>query len=274
MIKQNWNISDEDSRRILNLHESATKNHYLLNEQYAESVEVDFNNSFESGQYQLTSKFQKEINQKVLQLVEDIKRKNIKNFEIVITPGESRVTNPSGFEQQGSLAAARAEELKKYLNSILPKMLGFSPSIKVLPSVIGTTPYDKINDRTKKNDPKYKAEQFVRAKAVVIDKPIPDPDPKYVRMSDVDETLYLNNKLVGFIEQPMTKTKNIKDAGTQPLGLQNLIFIEVKPDTQPPQIISKYQIPFEWWNNRDNAGTKTISSDDINYIRTNFEKIS
>lgn len=273
MIKQNWNISEEDSQRILNLHESATKNHYLLNEQYTESVEVDFDNSFESGQYKLSPQFQQEINQKVLQLVEDIKKKNIKNFEIVITPGESQVTNPAGFEERGSLANARAEELKKYLNSILPKMLGFTPVIKVSTPIIGTTPYDRTKDN--KNNPKYKKEQFVKAKAVAVKKNLPDQIPvEYVRMSDVDETLYLNNRLVGFIEQPMTKTKDVKDPGTQPLGVQNLIFIEVKPDTQPPQIISKYKIPFEWWNNRPNAGTKTISSNELNYIKTNTEKIS
>lgn len=33
MIKQNWNISNEEKFRILNLHESATKNLYLLKEQ-------------------------------------------------------------------------------------------------------------------------------------------------------------------------------------------------------------------------------------------------
>ena len=40
MIKQTWNISEEDKERILNLHESATKRYYLLNEQYTESIEV------------------------------------------------------------------------------------------------------------------------------------------------------------------------------------------------------------------------------------------
>lgn len=33
MIKQNWNISDEERRRIINLHESASKKHYLFLEQ-------------------------------------------------------------------------------------------------------------------------------------------------------------------------------------------------------------------------------------------------
>ena len=33
MIKQNWNISTDEAKRILMLHESATKNLYLVNEQ-------------------------------------------------------------------------------------------------------------------------------------------------------------------------------------------------------------------------------------------------
>ena len=33
MIKQTWNIDGEEKVRILNLHESATKNLYLLKEQ-------------------------------------------------------------------------------------------------------------------------------------------------------------------------------------------------------------------------------------------------
>ena len=33
MIKQNWNIDTEEVKRILMMHENATKNLYLLNEQ-------------------------------------------------------------------------------------------------------------------------------------------------------------------------------------------------------------------------------------------------
>jgi hypothetical protein len=38
MIKQTWEISNEERNRILSLHESATKNHYLMSEQGDESV--------------------------------------------------------------------------------------------------------------------------------------------------------------------------------------------------------------------------------------------
>ena len=38
MIKQTWEVSNEERNRILSLHESATKNHYLMSEQGDESV--------------------------------------------------------------------------------------------------------------------------------------------------------------------------------------------------------------------------------------------
>jgi len=42
MIKQKWNISEDERKRILNLHESATKKQYLIKEQ-SESNKVSFN---------------------------------------------------------------------------------------------------------------------------------------------------------------------------------------------------------------------------------------
>ena len=36
MIKQTWEVSNEERNRILSLHESATKNHYLMSEQYGD----------------------------------------------------------------------------------------------------------------------------------------------------------------------------------------------------------------------------------------------
>jgi hypothetical protein len=80
-----------------------------------------------------------------------VKGKNLKNFKIVITAGESQVTNPKGFESKGSLAQARA----KVINDLV-KNLGID-KIDIVTKV-GDTPYKKGNDV---NDPKYKAEQFV-----------------------------------------------------------------------------------------------------------------
>ena len=57
------------------------------------------------------------VNDSVTKISDYIKGKNLKDFKLVITPGESQVPNPKGFEQKGSLAMKRAEVLKKYLET-------------------------------------------------------------------------------------------------------------------------------------------------------------
>lgn len=269
MIKQTWDVSKEDRERILHLHESATKRHYLLNEQEITTKKINFEDElFESGKFELNQKFKTQISQKVLELVNEIKEKNIKDFTIQIDSGESQVTNPQGFEEKGSLAKARAEELKKYLESILPNMLNFKPKIIVTEPKIGQTPYDKTKDYVKKDDPQYKEEQFVTAKIVT------DIESPYSRKSDVGEGIYVGGILKGFISEPFVNTTDIRDSGNQSLGRQELIFTEIKKDTLPFQILGKYKIPFSWWNTRFNAGTNSLRQEDLEYIRTNFPKVS
>jgi hypothetical protein len=41
MIKQNWNIDTEEVKRILMMHESATKNLYLVNEQIKKTQTIE-----------------------------------------------------------------------------------------------------------------------------------------------------------------------------------------------------------------------------------------
>ena len=41
MIKQTWEVSNEERNRILSLHESATKNLYLMSEQNTNKTEND-----------------------------------------------------------------------------------------------------------------------------------------------------------------------------------------------------------------------------------------
>ena len=128
MISQNWIISEGERGRILNLHENATKKQYLT-EQIQKSQSVDFGSVFPSGQYILSNNFSNEISQKVQDIVTFIQGKNLKNVTIEIESGESRVTNQDPFGEPGSLATARAKELKKYLDRTLPKLLNLKPKI-------------------------------------------------------------------------------------------------------------------------------------------------
>ena len=116
---------------------------------------ISFNESFASGKATLTNK--DELVKSINELKDWMKGKDTKNFKLVITAGESQVTNQKGFEQKGSLAQARAKAVENVVGK-----LGFD---KVdVQTKIGTTPYEKGNDI---NDPKYQAEQFVTVNIVV-----------------------------------------------------------------------------------------------------------
>lgn len=117
---------------------------------------VSFGENFDSGKATLTNK--EDLVKKLSELKDWMKGKDIVNFKLVITAGESQVTNPKGFEKKGSLAQARA----KTVEDVLSKM-GFD---KVDSQIkIGTESYDRTKDN--KEAPKYKAEQFVTVDIVV-----------------------------------------------------------------------------------------------------------
>jgi hypothetical protein len=271
MIKQDWNINDNERFRILNLHESATKNLYLINEQNQSApFTVDFGNTFESGQYKFNPAYQKKVTDNVQKISNYIKTNKLKDYKIVITPSESQVPNQDPFQKPKSLADARGQYLKTQLETLLTPLLNSVPNIEVSPSLLGDVPWDTAKG---KDNEEYKKDQFVRASVVLVPKkePVSDKEP-YERESIVGEQIYMNGILVGFISQPFVKTTDVNVIGDQPLNYQNLIFTEVKKDTQPPQIVAKYNIPWEWWNSqRDISGTKHITSKDLEKIRT-FEK--
>lgn len=270
MFKQTWKINDEEKNRILNLHESATKNLYIIKEQIESKKTINFGDTFASGQSELTPEFQSSVSAKVKEIAEFIKGQKLKSADIIIQPGESRVTNQPPFSTVGSLAIARANSVMNYLNRVLPNLLSFTPNITVREPIIGTTPYVKGND---KNDPRYRAEQFVN---VIVDTTIknnPKPEP-YKRDSDIGESIFFNNYLIGFISEPFVGTKDVKNPGFKDLNYQNLTFTEIKKDTVPTQIIAKYEIPWQWWNkDRDKVGTNVISQNDLTKIRS-FKKLS
>ena len=147
---------------------------------------VDFGTTFQSGQYELNTSNQQEINNKVTQLVNFIKDKQLKDFKVVIYPGESQVTNQPPFDKvKGSLAAKRGEILKTYLGPILQRSLNITPTIDVAPPKIGDTPYGGSGSGDSKNPEKiklYTIEQFVKVSIVISGqippKPTPPPPPK------------------------------------------------------------------------------------------------
>jgi hypothetical protein len=163
----------------------------------------------------------------------------------------------------GSLAKKRAEVLKDYLEKLLPKLLQFKPSFVVADPVIGKTPYIKGQD---KDDPKFKKEQFIN---VTVDTSVGETTPK---KSSVGEPVYMNNRLIALLDTPIRDSKSDSSSGLLDVSRTDFTFSVVKPDTQPLQIVEKYKIPWQWWN--QNVGpTNVIDQKDYDYIRDNFTKI-
>lgn len=280
MIKQTWNIDSEEKSRILNLHESATKNLYIIKEQLTPNVPftIDFETAFPSGQYNFTPKYMNVVNDSVTKISDYIKGKNLKDFKLVITPGESQVPNPKGFEQKGSLAMKRAEILKKYLETSLPPILNMSPQIEISAPVIGTTKWD---DRLGKDNDVYKKEQFVKVSVVLNTKSIPPPPPpvetQYKVTAKDSEEIYFktqySNYLGAFAQVPSRLSTNIRDAGALDTGRQDVTLKIVKKDTVPFQVTDVYLVPFSWWNNRIAAETNALYPQDLEYIKKNFKRL-
>ena len=131
-------------------------------------------NTFDSGQYRLndTPELQNVVNS-----IESFISKNPESALIAaINAGESQVPNPQGFEEEGSLARARAAEVKKYINSKFPNIKFTDDKI-----VIGQTPWD---DKKGKDHEDYKKEQFFTLTIDGTGKPIQPrvkivPEPRY-----------------------------------------------------------------------------------------------
>lgn len=178
MIRQTWNLGDDEKLRILNLHESATKNLYLFEQT---SVVVGTETKIENKKFPKTNlgdkfefgKFESETVKKLLSdlkpKIEDfIKNSDSSKFIVNLDAGESQVTNPKGFEQKGSLALARANSVKKYFEELFPELIKKGTLVINTPKdvsevKIGKTPYNKAQSQTFKTryGKEYSEEQFV-----------------------------------------------------------------------------------------------------------------
>ena len=148
-------------KKVIKLTESDIENivRKVLSEQRVEDrgnpigggkATFNLSNTFPSGEYKLTSS--PELS-KVEGEIDSFLKKNPYNKIIAtIKAGESKVPNPKGFEKEGSLAQARANEVIKYFSSKFPNLKFGETDV-----VIGTTPWD---DNKGKDHPDYKKEQF------------------------------------------------------------------------------------------------------------------
>jgi hypothetical protein len=177
MIKQNFDIDSNEVLRILNLHETATKNYYILKEQTEVVTGIDkkteekkfptqkLGDKFEYGVYDSPS-VKSEIQRLKPQIEDFINKTDANKFIVNVSAGESQVTNPKGFEVKGSLALERAKSVKKYFEEIFPDLVKKGTLvISIPPDVdhvkIGETPYKKGDQNKPEKKQKYREEQFV-----------------------------------------------------------------------------------------------------------------
>ncbi len=133
--------------------------------------QFNLGNFFESGQYKLNNSVQ--LQNAIREIKEFISNYDQNKVKLDIVAGESKVPNPKGFEEEGSLAMARANEIKKYLENEL------GIKINTIETKVGDTPWVPEKGRDHED---YKKEQFVnlnidlsgvptRPRVYVADKP-------------------------------------------------------------------------------------------------------
>ena len=180
MINQSWNISSDEVKRILQLHETATKKQYIIKEQTI-TTKLDpktfelSKQTFASGKHSESSLSQQQkadITTTLEQIATYLKEKKGVPMSIQIEAGESLPTNydneanPPLKLGSGELAKKRGETIKTLLSNYfqglvnkgeLPEM----PSIPDAKPIIGTTPrgFDK-------DDPRYQKEQFIKFQVI------------------------------------------------------------------------------------------------------------
>lgn len=140
-----------------------------------ESTVVDLGAVWPSGKWKMTPQQMSEIEGKLRQITDFIKKNKDSKVTIQIESGESRVTNYDGETggkvalDPGVLSQRRGEQIITYLNGFFQKLIdgGVITKMPELPkpiTKIGNTPYSgpkDLQDPNKKE--KYSSEQYVKA---------------------------------------------------------------------------------------------------------------
>ena len=164
-------ISEEEKSRILSLHTNAIKKY--LNEQDTSAAPqplvIPLGGTFESGQAVI----------KNMTPIEDAKTKvsdflsklpQNQRISITIKAGESKVPNQPPYKEIGSLATARANELKAKLTSVLSD---FGDKVVINPNIQITTGTTDWNPSLGKDNEVYRKEQYANAVVQAIGGPVP-----------------------------------------------------------------------------------------------------
>ncbi len=183
MIKQTWSISSEEKIRILQLHESATKNLYLINEQTPppgkvkvgekktniQGPTIDLTQNFKSGYHSINYLPKKELEDKLSQIVKWAQQNQNPQFTIQIEVGESQVPNRNAEKldadgnpvklDTGQLAKLRGITIRNFLNQYFKNLA--NQGIVKMPKI--PQPTTNVEKATQKYlwdpDPNWTAEE-------------------------------------------------------------------------------------------------------------------
>jgi hypothetical protein len=159
-MRKLFDINEDEKNRILEMHVSATKRHYL-NEQDVQTsstpLTIPIGGTFASGVAEISDTSRIDA---IIPQIEEYIRQFPKNTKITLSvdAGESQVPNQEPYKTPGSLAFARAKSLRSVLENKLAKyknILDFGTKPNV---TIGKTPWDPTKGA---KDPNYTKEQFV-----------------------------------------------------------------------------------------------------------------
>lgn len=168
-------ISEDEKRRILNLHESVSKK--LITENVTEDpMIIKFNYNFPTGTYSdsFNPKLKEEIN-KILPQIEKFIGTNTENdVEIEVEVGESAVTNADNEHKDdkgkgtvvpaGWLATERGKTIQKILQDLLGQLKAgnFIANIPKITPTVGKQKYTYDKNKDNPKDSKYLEDQYVK----------------------------------------------------------------------------------------------------------------
>jgi hypothetical protein len=126
MFNSLFNIDAQEYNRILEFHRSATKKHYLFNEQIVKTVKSEPkrftlpNNTFVSGDY---VNFNKAAVDEVIRQMNEYLKEFPKNqkIQVEIESSESKVPNRGVNLSTGELSKKRGQQMENYLKGKLPQ---------------------------------------------------------------------------------------------------------------------------------------------------------
>jgi hypothetical protein len=273
---------------------NAQPNVELSQQMQGKTLSLDLGKFFQSGKYQFNEQDKQAIEGELRSFGKIVLASPTSDFTIQIVSSESQVTNydaePNSptYKQplkKGELAQKRAESVMQLLKTFadeLKKNGTLKGNVNFLESKveIGKTPWD---GKLSKDDPKYQAEQFVKAN-IQVSKGSGTVTPgggngdKFAAFASRGEQVFAGHNMYAMIFYPTKATSSVTDNGALNTGDQDVLLRQVKKDTPTNGDRNQkgvylgdngqggdYIIPKAWWNK--NVFNNTLNAQNIKDIQ-------